>query len=299
MPSKFSDLRVCNALAVDLELSTLHVNNASGVATVTIDHAPMNLLDAAMMIDLVTLEAALRVDDDVRVAVFRSADPEFFIAHADLELIRGLSRTPQPEPTELGFFHALLERIRTLPQLTIAEIDGIARGGGSEFALSLDLRFASERSKLGQPEVALGIIPGGGGTQRLGRFAGRARALEIALGCDDFDATTAAQYGWINRALPDAELRPFVDRLAARVASYPPLAVRAAKRAVDAAAGSFEPGLLAEQREWNTTMTDPSLDARFDAALAAGAQTRTGELDLDATLRIATPRNPAPRAADA
>ena len=282
-----SDLQVCNALGVDLELTTLHVTDASGVATVTIDHAPMNLLDAAMMVDLVNLEAALRVDDNVRVVVFRSADPEFFIAHADLELIRGLPRTPQPEPSELGFFHALLERIRTLPQLTLAEIDGIARGGGSEFALSLDLRFASERSTFAQPEVALGIIPGGGGTQRLGRFAGRARALEIALGCDDFDAATAAQYGWINRALPTGALRPFVDRLAERVASYPPHAVRAAKRAVDAAADSFKPGLLAEQREWNTTMTDPSLDARFDAALAAGAQTRAGELDLDATLRNA------------
>ena len=83
------------------------------------------------------------------VVVFRSADPEFFIAHADLELIRTLPRTPQPAPTELGFFHALLERWRTLPQITIAEIDGIARGGGSEFALSLDLRFASDRSTLG------------------------------------------------------------------------------------------------------------------------------------------------------
>ncbi len=272
---------------MDLELTTLHVAVASGVATVTIDHAPINLLDAAMMIDLVNLEAALRVDETVRVVVFRSADAEFFIAHADLELIRALPRTPQPEPTELGFFHSLLERIRTLPQLTIAEIDGIARGGGSEFALSLDLRFASTRSTFAQPEVALGIIPGGGGTQRLGRFAGRARALEIALGCDDFDAVTAAQYGWINRALPDAELRPFVDRLAARVASYPPHAVRAAKRAVDAAAGPFEPGLLAEQREWNTTMTDPVLDTRFDAALAAGLQTRAGELDLGAILGTA------------
>ncbi len=270
---------------MDLELVTLDLTVAAELATVTIDHPPVNLLDAPMMLDLVVLEAALRDADDVHVVVFRSADPEFFIAHADVELIRALPRTRQPEPTELGFFHALLERIRTLPQLTIAEIDGIARGGGSEFALSLDLRFASERSTFAQPEVALGIIPGGGGTQRLGRFAGRARALEIALGCDDFDAATAARYGWINRALPAAELRPFVDRLAARVCSFPPGAVRAAKRAVDAAAESFEPGLLAEQAAWNTTMTDPSLDARFDAALAAGMQTRAGELDLDAILR--------------
>lgn len=272
---------------MDLELTTFRVDVTDGVAVVTIDHPPMNLLDVEMMLDLAKLEAALRDSDKVRVVVVRSADPEFFIAHADLEIIRALPRTPQPAPTELGFFHSLLERIRTLPQVTIAEIDGIARGGGSELALSLDLRFASERSTLAQPEVALGIIPGGGGTQRLGRFSGRARALEIVLGCEDFDATTAAQYGWINRSIPDDELRPFVDRLASRIAAFTPQAIRAAKVAIDASAPPFEPGLLAEQAAWDTTMTDPELDARFDAALAAGAQTRAGEVDLGATLERA------------
>jgi enoyl-CoA hydratase/carnithine racemase len=274
---------------MDPEATTLRIDTVTpGVTVVTIDHPPINLLDVTMLTDLARLEAEVRADETVRVVVFRSADPEFFVAHADLELIRALPREPQPAPTELGFFHALLERWRTLPVVTIAEIDGFARGGGSEFALSLDLRFASvEGAVLAQPEVALGIIPGGSGTQRLGRFAGRARALEIVLGCDDFDATTAAAYGWVNRALPRAELRPFVDRLAARIASYPREAVRLAKEAVDAAAPGFTAGLLAEQTAWDGTMTDPDLDARFDAALAAGAQTREGERDLDAIL---TPR---------
>src|SRR3954452_5358390 len=238
----------------------MSVATEGGVAIVTIDHPPINLLDVEMMTDLARLEAAVRADDAVRVVVFRSADPEFFVAHADLELIRRLPRDPQPVPTELGFFHALLERWGTLPVATLAGIDGIARGGGSELALSLDLRFASvEGAVLAQPEVALGIIPGGGGTQRLGRFAGRARALEIVLGCDDFDAATAARYGWINRSLPEAELRPFVDRLAQRIAGSPPAAVRAAKVAVDASAPSFVPGLLDEQAAWDSTMTDPAL----------------------------------------
>jgi len=172
-----------------------------------------------------------------------------------------------------------------MPKATIGLIEGRARGGGSEFLLSLDMRFgALGRAVLAQPEVALGIIPGGSGTQRLGRLAGRARALEIVLGCDDFDATTAAAYGWLNRALPRAELRAFVDRLAARIASYPRDAVRLAKEAVDASAPDVVAGLLAEQTAWDETMTDPELDARFDAALAAGAQTRAGERDLDALL---------------
>ncbi len=269
------------------EPTTLRVTVDGGVALVTIDHAPINLLDVAMMTDLHALESQLRADASVRVVVVRSADPEFFVAHADLELIRGLPRTPQPAPVELGFFHALLERWRTLPAITIAEVDGIARGGGSELALSLDLRFACrEHAVLGQPEVALGIIPGGSGTQRLARFTGRARALEIVAGCADFDAATAAAYGWVNRSLPHADLGPFVDDLAARIASFPADAVRLAKQSVDAGAPEFAPGLLAEQAAWNETMTDPLLDARFDAALAAGAQTRDGERDLDRALGI-------------
>jgi enoyl-CoA hydratase/carnithine racemase len=269
------------------DYQTLTVEHDAGVAFVTISHPPVNLLDATMLGELVTLVGQLEQSvptgpDAVRVVVLRSADPEFFIAHADLELIKLLPRERQPYPTELSFFHGFVERWRTLPQVTIAQIEGRARGGGSELALSLDLRFAAlGRALLAQPEVAVGIIPGGGGTQRLGRLLGRGRALEAVLGCEDFDAATAERYGWVNRALAPDEIGPFVDRLARRIAGFPPLAVRMAKHAVDAALPPPRDGLLAEGHAFNETMTDPELDARFDAALAAGAQTRDGELRLD------------------
>src|SRR5437763_17077314 len=163
-----------------------------------------------------------------------------------------------------------MERWRTLPQVTIAQLEGRARGGGSEFALSLDLRFgAIGRAILGQPEVAVGILPGGSGTQRLPRLMGRGRALEAVLGCDDFDAELAERYGWINRALPPAEIGPFVDRLARRIAAFPRLAVRLAKQAVDAAGGALEEGLLEEWRCFNLSLADPALDAGMDWALEA------------------------------
>lgn len=276
------------------EYETLQIDRDAGVTWVTIGHPPVNLLDLAMLRDLTLLVGELEAEDPAaadatRVVVVRSADPEFFIAHADLRLIKALPRDPRPEPTELEFFPALVERWRTLPQVTIAQVEGRARGGGSEFVLSLDVRFAAlGRALFQQPEVAIGIIPGGGGTQRLGRLLGRGRALEAVLGCDDFDAATAERYGWINRALPPEELGPFVDRLARRIAGFPPLAVRQAKQAVDAALPSPIEGLLAEARAWNEVLTDPDLDARFDAALAAGAQTREGELDLMALLRDRT-----------
>ena len=259
----------------------LHVDVDDGVAFVTLDHPPVNLFDAVLIGSLWELGGELADDDEVRAIVVRSADPEFFIAHADLALIQGLPRDRRDRPEQLEFIHVFMERWRTLPQVTIAQLEGRARGGGSEFALSLDLRFgAVGRAILGQPEVAVGILPGGSGTQRLPRLVGRGRALEVVLGCDDFDAELAERYGYINRALPAHELGPFVDRLARRIAGFPADAVRLAKRAVDAAGGALHDGLLEEAYRFNLTLADPELDARIDGAMAAGAQTREGELDL-------------------
>ena len=259
----------------------LRVDVDQRVAFVTLDHPPVNLFDAVLIGSLGELAGELADDRDVGAVVVRSAAPEFFIAHADLGLIQALARDRTDRPEQLEFIHVFMERWRTLPQVTIVQLEGRARGGGSEFALSLDLRFgAIGRAILGQPEVAVGILPGGSGTQRLPRLMGRSRALEVVLGCEDFDAELAERYGWINRALPAAEIGPFVERLARRIAAFPPRAVQLAKRAVDAAGGSLEDGLLEEAHCFNLTLADPQLDARMEGALAAGAQTREGEMDL-------------------
>jgi len=226
------------------EYRCLRVRLDRGVAFVTIDHPPINLLDVALMRELDGIGKELEGDDAVRVVVFDSADPDFFIAHADVALIRQLP-TSAPRPTTLGFFHAMVERFRTMPKATIGKIEGRARGGGSEFLLSLDLRFgALGRAVLAQPEVALGILPGGSGTQRLPRLIGRARALEVILGGEDVPAELAERWGYLNRALPPAELGPFVERLAFRIASFPADAIALAKAAVNAAELPTEQGLL-------------------------------------------------------
>ena len=267
------------------DYTSLRFEVDDGVGFVTIDHPPVNLLDATMIGDLARLVSSLPERDDVRAVIVRSADPQFFIAHADLQLIQQQPRDITERGTEPSVFHQIMEQWRTLPQVTIAQIEGRARGGGSEFVLSLDLRFAAiGRAVLSQPEVSVGIIPGGSGTQRLPRLMGRGRALEIVLGCADFDAETAERYGWVNRALPADELGPFVERLAGRIASFPPEAVRRAKKAVDAATGTITEGLIEEAYQFNRTLADPELDARMEAALAAGAQTREGELDLGALI---------------
>src|SRR5690606_11196273 len=120
------------------------------------------------------------------------------------------------------------------------------------------MRFASPAAVFNQPEVALGIIPGGSGTVRLPRLIGRGRALEVILGCDDVDAATAERWGWVNRVLPDAELAGFVDRLATRIASYPPHAVAAAKASVVAAEVAVTDQLLDESHAFAGTLGDPS-----------------------------------------
>jgi enoyl-CoA hydratase/carnithine racemase len=259
----------------------LRVHVSRGVAWVTIDHPPINLFDVPLFLELDRAVNQLAADDEVRVIGFQSADPDFFIAHADVNWILTLPAEKPPRPNEPNPFVALMERIRKLPKLTIGAIAGIARGGGSEFLLSLDVRFAARtKTRLAQPEVALGIIPGGGGTQRLARLVGRAKALEIVLGCEDVDAETAREIGYINRVFSDDDLLPHAHAFAERVAAMPPEAVRMAKQAVDAALPPWEPGLVEETDLFNESAALPEARERMKAFLASGGQTRDAEIQL-------------------
>jgi enoyl-CoA hydratase/carnithine racemase len=262
--------------------TALRIRVERGVAFATIDHPPINLFDAALIVDLDRFGQEVEADSEVRVVVIDSADPEFFIAHADVNLILQLPRDPQPAPTELSVFQAMVDRFRTMPKVTIAVIEGRARGGGSELVLAMDMRFAARgKALLAQPEVAVGIIPGGGGTQRLPRLVGRARALEIVLGCNDIDAELAERWGYVNRALAEDELRPFVDALARRIASFPAEAIAHAKAAVTAAEPDLVPGLLDEAHRFAQTLAAKETITRMERFLELGGQTREFELDAD------------------
>lgn len=252
-----------------------------GVAVVTIDNPPINLMTVGVFIELATAAAELEADDDVRAVVLRSANPEWFIAHFDVEAILGFP-PDQPEATELNSFHQMCESFRTMGKPTIAQIEGRVGGGGSELALSCDMRFATPDAILGQPEVALGILPGGSGTVRLPRLIGRGRALEVILGCDDIDAQTAAEWGWINRVIAADEIDAFVDRLARRIASFPPHAVAAAKASVVRAERGVHDDLLAEGNAFNGTLADDETQRLMRTFLERGGQTPVGERRLGA-----------------
>ncbi len=141
------------------------------------------------------------------------------------------------------------------------------------------MRFAAlDRAVFAQPEVSLGIIPGGSGTQRLPVLVGRSRALEVVLGCADIDAATAERWGYVNRALPDGELRPFVEALATRIASFPAATVARAKAAVDAALVDPISGLLFEAQQFRASLSDPETHPRLGAFMERGGQTRAVEV---------------------
>jgi enoyl-CoA hydratase/carnithine racemase len=165
--------------------------------------------------------------------------------------------------------------------LSIAVIRGRTRAGGSEFTLACDLRFASrERAVFGQPEVGFGLIPGGGALERLPLLVGRARTIEIALGADDFDAETAERYGWINRAVPDAELDGFVANFVRRVLSFDKQALSAAKAAINQAGLPDEGKLQATQDVFSATLRWPSALERMSKSRARGLGV-AGEFELN------------------
>jgi enoyl-CoA hydratase/carnithine racemase len=215
--------------------------------TATFDHPPLNLLDPDTIKELNELLNRMTADKRLKVVVFDSADAKFFIAHYDMSRAR---ETPTaPAASGLPPWIDFTTRLAQAPFVSIALIRGRARGVGSEFALACDMRFASlQKAIFGQPEVAVGVIPGGGAVERLPMLTGRARALEIILGSDDFDAATAERYGWINRALPDGELDAFVDNLARRIASFDRQALAETKRLINRH-GLAEPAELIEAQQ--------------------------------------------------
>ena len=261
---------------------TLRVTRSDqGVLSVVIDAPPMNLIGPELVRDLVRLLGELESDAEIRVMVLESADPEYFVPHVDLtkvaEYTAEAGKAGGPDDASLGM---LWHKLSGLPVVTIAKLRGRARGAGSELALACDMRFAArENAVLGQPEVGFGALPGAGGLQHLGRLLGRGRAMEVILGAADFDADEAERYGWINRALPDAELDTFVARLARRIASFPADGVRAAKQVVNELTLAGADVIRADARRFQQLVRSEEVQARTATLFAQGLQTR-GPLEL-------------------
>ncbi len=265
----------------------LNVTVEAGVARTAISAPPMNIMTLELFTQLAKFSARVAADDDVRVVVLRSADPDFFIAHFDVNAILDFPTDDEPVRSDKpGGFHRMCETFRTMPKATIAELAGRVGGGGNELAMSCDMRFgALGHTVINQMEVPLGILPGGTGTQRLPRLAGRGRAMEMILGGIDVDAAEAERWGLLNRALPADELSEFVDRLATRIASHPAQAVALAKQSVLNAEFMPLPEALSEEMFlFQQTIRNPEARRRMKQFLESGGQTRDGERDLNRLL---------------
>jgi len=259
----------------------------SGVVFVSINHPPINLLDEVLSQEFDKLGRELEADESVRVVVLQSALPDFFIAHSRLGRVGAASKTVS-HTRSFRLTQMIGERFRNMPKVTIAKIEGRCRGGGSEIALAVDMCFAAAgKAIFGHPEVAVGLVPGGGATQRLPRLIGRGRALEVLLGCNDVSAELAERYGYVNRALPADELTPFVENLARRIASFPAHAIAHAKAAVDSGAfRSIADGLLVEAHESDLSVASEVTQSRVTEALKLGAETYEGELEMEFLSRL-------------
>jgi enoyl-CoA hydratase/carnithine racemase len=243
---------------------------------VTFANGPVNVLDADSIEQLAAVVTRIEDSDSVTVVVFTSANPEYFMAHADLRADRTRVAAMAPGPTGQHPYVDNLIRLSKVPAVTISEIRGRARGAGSEFVLATDVRFAGDRAIVGQFEVAVGYVPGGGAMARLGRLVGRGRAAEILLGGDDLAADMAERYGYVNRVLPDAGLSAFVDVFARRIAAFDKEAIVAIKALLDLASlppdEEFRPGHAAYVRSSGRPKVGATVRALFDAGLQhAGA----------------------------
>ena len=263
-----------------MDFETLRVRQEGAVLFADISAPPMNLLGTELVRDLVSLIQRAEADTALQVLVFASADPDYFISHVDVTRISEYREQAAKLTGEasLGLLFRYLSRSRLV---TIAQIEGRVRGAGSEFVLACDMRFAARESAIfSQPEQGFGLIPGAGGIQHLTRLMGRARALEVMLSADDFDAALAERYGWINRALPAASVGEFVRSLAHRIAEFPAAGRTALKDRVDAISLAQTDDFRRDSDLFLERARDPETQRRTGLAMSRGFQTHDGEMAL-------------------
>ena len=259
----------------------LRIELKDRVATATVDAPPINVMTLSLFGEIARFGQQVGDDDEVRVVVLESANPDFFIAHFDVAAILEFPIDSQAQRSPDNAFHQMCERFRTMPKVTIAQIEGRVGGGGCELIQAFDMRFGVlGKTTINQMEVPIGILPGGGGTQRLPRLVGRGRALEIILGGEDLDAETAERWGLLNRALAADEIGTFVEALAHRIASFPAAALELAKQSVNAAELPLAEGLVEEAYLFQRLLRTQDAQRNMRRFLELGGQTREGELEV-------------------
>jgi enoyl-CoA hydratase/carnithine racemase len=263
-----------------MRFETLRARQEGAVLFADIAAPPMNLLGTELVRDLVSLIQGAEADTGLQVIVFGSADPDYFISHVDVTRISEY-REQAARLTGEASIGLLFRYLSNSRLVTIAQIEGRVRGAGSEFVLACDMRFAASESAIfSQPEQGFGLIPGAGGMQHLTRLLGRARALEVILSANDYDAALAERYGWINRALPAVALGEFVRSLAHRIAGFPAAGRAVIKERVNAVSLAPADEFRRDSDLFLERARDPETQRRQAVAMTRGFQTRDAEITL-------------------
>jgi len=238
---------------------------------VTFDNPPLNLMGPAFVVEFGKIMSAIETDEQLKIVVFDSAVEGFFLNHSDFTVkLQELTSLPQG-PSGLEAWPDILMRLARAPVVSIAKIRGRATGNGSELSLACDMSFVSrEKAILSQWEVGVGMVAGGGPMARLPRLIGRGRALEVLMGSDDIGGELAQAYGYVNRALADAELDAFVDALATRIASFDKWAIANTKRLVNAASLPPDVEMAAGWDACMASVVRPSTQARIKTFIELG-----------------------------
>ena len=252
------------------------------VADVSIDHPPSNIFDDQFTVALRDLLDRCEADPDVRVLLFHSADPDFFVMHGDARATVAMQVAPGTEvaaPDPYAGQAALLERVHRSRLVSIAAIDGAARGGGAELVSALDLRIGGPRTVFAQFEVAMGLLPGWGAPARLPHLLGRSRALDVLLTCRDVGAEEALAMGWLDRLVPSDRVLVEAGRVARRIGAMPGESIAAVKAVVDTSLGGIGDALVAESTMLTRLLAAGGYRRRIERFLAAGGQERDAERD--------------------
>jgi len=264
----------------ELVFEKLNVRRETAVLFVEISAPPMNLEGPELIRDLVSLIQKAEADETVQVLVFKSADPDYFIAHVDVTRIKE-NREAAAKLNGDPSIGQVLRHLSASRLVSIAQIEGRVRGVGSEFILACDMRFAArELAIFGQFEPSFGVIPGAGGAQHLTRLMGRGRALEVMLSAQDYDADLAERYGWINRALPADEIDEFVRSLALRIAGFPAMGHAVVKERVNAIALPSVEDIRRDSDLFLEGTRSSEFQELTRIAFENGFQTREAEMNL-------------------
>ncbi|MFI3260373.1 MAG: enoyl-CoA hydratase/isomerase family protein [bacterium] len=215
------------------DYETLKTYESEGILTVTFNYKKINVLGIPMLKDLNKLCNYLESNEELKVVIFNSSNDLFFIAHADIDMLKNM-KVSNKSKDEIGIndLAKTLDRINKLSQVTISQVEGYARGGGHEFILACDMRFATPNAVFMQMECGMGILPCGGGSARLARVVGLPRALEIILCAEDFNAKEAYRYGTINKVIESDKISDYVYTLAKRISKFPLRAIKACKKTI-------------------------------------------------------------------